>query len=537
MRIADAIVKYLEANKVKYAFGIPASTFAGILDSLNDSKIEYIVTKNEAGASYSATKYADLTKELGVCLLAGGVGVNNAINGIADAKRNKLPTLIISGDINVAFKGKGAIQEFDNAEILKSVTKYSKNITNDKEVFIELEKAIKMALTPPYGPVALSIPLNIQLSKFKGKLPIEKIKVESFVPDTNMLNKAIDEINGSKKGLILVGRGARGLGKEIKELSEKLKWPIISTPNGKGIINTDFPYYMGNYGFCSADGAVKYIENTKMDYLLVLGSSLGQTSTRDYNEVLIKNKKIIRIDWDKNEFNKVFKEDISVRYDLKEAIKIINSKIIEKPGTFIKPEVNKPYLKNHTGISLRVCFEKISKILPKDTCVVGDIGDFCNYIFKYLPIREDMDCQTSINYASMGNAVAGVMGSYLSNPNRPYAVILGDGCFYMNGLEILTAKEYNMPIIYFVVNNSMFGLVSNGQTYRFGRNCKGKVKFMKNSIATVAETLGVDAVQIASYGDIDNIKDLLKNRTKPLVVEIITDGSEVFIDTDRLKLN
>ncbi|GAA0743136.1 thiamine pyrophosphate-binding protein [Clostridium oceanicum] len=534
MRIADAIVKYLELNEVKYVFGIPASTFSGIDDALNDTDIGYIVTKNEAGASYSATKYADLSKKIGVCLLAGGVGVNNAINGIADAKRNKLPLLIISGDVNSFYKGKGGIQEFDNSKTLGTITKYSKNIVDGNEALNEVEKAIKIALTPPYGPVSLSIPLDIQKSEFKGQLPLKKLHIEPKEYDENMLDKAIKEIDKSKKGIILVGRGTRGLGKEVKSLSEKLKWPVISTPNAKSIVNTDFKYYLGNYGFCTADGAIEYVRNTKMDCVLILGTSLGQAATRDYNEELVANKKVIRIDWDKNEFNKVFNEDISVEYDLKEAIKIINSKITKKTGEFKKPEMNKPYVRNHTGMSLRLVMEKISEILPKDSCVIGDIGDFCNYIFKYMPMREDMDCQTSINYASMGNAVAGSMGSYLSNPNRTYAAILGDGCFYMNGLEILTAKEYNMPIIYFVVNNSMLGLVNNGQTYCFGRGCKGKVKFSKNSIASVAESLGIDSVRVNKYEDFDLIKDKMLNRHKPLVVEIITDGSEIMIDPDRL---
>ncbi|OPJ64435.1 thiamine pyrophosphate-binding protein [Clostridium oryzae] len=535
MRISDVIVKLLEINGVKYIFGIPASTFAGINDALNDSDIEYIITKNEAGASYSASKYADLSKKIGVCLLAGGVGVSNAINGINDAKRNKVPMLIICGDTKRAFNGKGAIQELDNEKMVSSITKYAKNILNEDEAVSEIEKAIKIAMTPPCGPVLISIPFDVQLAEFNGRINNQKIHIQSIECDDEMLHEAIKEINSVKHGIILVGKGARGLGEEIKRLSRKLKWPIISTPNAKGVINTDFDYYIGNYGFCSADGAVEYIEKGQIDCLLILGSSLGQTATRDFNDVLVRNKKVIRIDWDRQEFNKVFNEDISVYYDLKKAMPILHESIAAKECVFKKPIENKPYVKNHTGISLRLFFEKMPEILPKDTCIIGDMGDFFNYIFKYMPVTNGIDYLTSMNYACMGTGIAGAMGAYLADTSKTCAVVAGDGSFYMNGAEILTAREYNMPIIYFIINNAMLGLVRNGSRVFMGRQCKGKVEFKRSNIASIAQAMGVDSVVINSVDEIDSIKHLFVDRKSPLVVEVVTDGTEVFIDTDRIK--
>lgn len=535
MKISEAIIKTLVINNVNYIFGIPSATFSGILDAMNDSDIEFIITKNEAGATYSATKYANTSNKLAVCALAGGVGINNAINGIVDAKINKLPMLVINGDVKRSFMNKGALQEFDNISLLKNLTKYSANILKEEDTIKELEKAIKIAMTPPCGVVALSIPIDIQNANFEGILPSKKVEIEHIDYDDSSLTNAIKEINSNQKGLIMVGRGARGLNNEIKELSKKLQWPVITTPNGKSIIDTDFPYYLGNYGFCSADGAVEYVENEKIDCILILGSSLGQTATRDFRDILVKNKKVIRIDWDKSEFNKVFNEDISVFYDLKKAINLINDKVIEKKNEFVKPEMNKPYVKNHTGLSLRLFLENIVDILPENTCFSSDMGDFFNYVFKYMPIKKNMDFQTSINYACMGTGIGGVIGTYLAEPNKTHVVIVGDGGFYMNGMEILTAKEYGLPIIYIVANNSMLGLVYNGLNVFYGRSCKGTVKFSETNISSMAKSMGVDSVQITSMEDISKLKDLITNRTKPLVIELVTNGSEVIIDTDRLQ--
>jgi acetolactate synthase-1/2/3 large subunit len=534
MRIADAIIKVLEINRVKCVFGIPASTFAGILDAMNNN-IEFIITKNEAGCSYSASSYAELSNELGVCMLAGGVGLNNSINGIANAQRNKAPMLIITGNVRRSFMGKGAFQEFDNASMVKSITKHSIEVSKEEEVVIELQKAINIALTPPCGPVHISIPFDVQMSAFEGDYNLN-MTIDKPVNDNKSLDQCIQEINKTEKGLIFIGRGTRGLTKEIKLLSQKLSWPIISTSNAKGVINTDYPYYIGNYGFCSTDSAIDYVEKEKIDCVLFLGTSLGQCATRDYNDILITGRKILRIDWDKREFNRIFNEDISVCYDLKDAIAILIHRVDKKQDSFfIKHEMNKPYIKDHTGISLRLLFEKFPDILPKNTCLHADTGDYFNYVYKYLPIREDMYLHTSLNYGCIGTALAGVMGSYMYNKKIPYAVIAGDGAFYMNGTEILTAKEYSMPIIYFIINNSMFGLIKNGMKALFGRDCNAKLVFQKNSIASIAEAMGVEAVQLTDLSQFNSIKDLMTNRTAPLVVEIITDGTEVFIDKDRIK--
>ncbi|RKD34668.1 thiamine pyrophosphate-binding protein [Thermohalobacter berrensis] len=534
MRIADAILLYLYKNGVRHAFGIPTGQLSGFNDALNDIDIDYIVVKNEAAATYSAGRYADLKRDLGVCLIGGCVGVNNAINGIADAYRNKLPVLIVSSYVKRESMNKNALQEMITTDITTPITKYSKTVFEPDNVMEEFEKALKIALTPPHGPVHLSIPTDVQLTKFKGIIP-DRIDRDKLKPkfDDKSLKKATNTINNKNTGVIMVGRGARGLTEEIKKLSSTLKWPTITTPNAKGLISSKFEYNLGNYGWCTTDGAAEYIDNTDFDCLLVLGSSLGQMSTRAYKKTLVENKTVIHIDWDKNEFNKVFKTDIPVYYDLEAAIKKINKNIHPKNNVFYKPDINKPYTKNHTGLSLRIFMEKIVDIVPEDTCFVQDMGENMNFSFKYLPLKEKMDFQTSIHYASMGTAIAGVMGSYLANPNRQYAVLVGDGSFYMNGMELLTAKEHNMPIIYFVVNNSMFGLVEHAGKLVYGRSHKGKSIFSRVSIKDMAESMGIESVKISHIKQLGEIKEKIHNLDKPFVVELITDGSEILLDKDR----
>lgn len=535
MRIADYIAKYLEINNVKHIYGIPAGTIGGLYDALEDTEIQLIVTRNEAAATYAATRYASISRKLGVCCFAGGVGLNNAINGIAEASRSKVPVLIISGYVNRWQIGKGAIQELNTEMITTPITKYSKTVLENEEIAFELKKAITIALTPPYGPVHLSIPIDMQLEVFEGdansmELPtIEKIKY-----DDDKLSSACELINSSNTGIIMVGKGARGLTEEIKELSTKLKWPIITTPEGKGVVCSDFFLNLGNYGFCGSDYSTEFIDNIKIDCLLVLGSSLSESATRNFNDTLVKDKKVIHIDWDKSELNKVFDVDIAVYHDLHKAVPFLLSNVSKKYNNFVKPEVNKPYVCNHSGLSIRLFLEKVVDIVPENTYFISDIGEYMNFVFKYLPLKQNMDFDISLNYGAMGAGVSGVMGAYAADPSRPYSVIVGDGSFFMNGIEVITAKEYKMPIIYFIINNSMLGYVEHGQKFIYGRSSKN-FSYERISIKDMVQALGIKSFQVSIIEELEDIKEYLMNIDEPVVVELVTDGTERVPVVDRFK--
>lgn len=534
IKVSDKIVQILQTNGVKYIFGIPTGTTSAIYDSLNDTSIESIVTRNEATATYASVKYAELSKKLAVCVMGTNVGIGNAINGIGDALTNKVPVLIISGLPRKNYLGKGAIQELDTTQVTKPITKYSKLILEAKDIEKELKEAIKIACTEPCGPVHLAIPISVQSELIEDTKENMKVIINKKIYNQRNIKEALSLINKSQTGVIFVGRGARGLTEEIKALSEKLQWAVMTTAEGKGIIDTDFEYNMGVYGFCSSDFATKYIDDTKLDCLLVLGSSLGQLATRDYKENLVKDKKVIHIDFDEKELNKNFNVDIPVYSDLKTALDIFNKDIKQKNNNFKREYINEPYVKNHTGLSLRLFFEELVNIVPENTRFISDIGQFMNFTIKYLPIKKDMDYQLSLHYGAMGHGVCGVIGSELADSSKLNCVLVGDGGFLMNGIDVITAKEYKLPIVYFVVNNSMYSLVKHGGKFIFGREHKGILEIQRFSISEMTKAMNIKSIQIKENSEINILKDVLKDLKEPLVVEIITDGSEQVLDMDRL---
>ena len=534
MKVSEQILKYLVQNHVETVYGVPSGTISPIVDSFNDvNDLKLIITKNEAAASYSACKFAKVTQKLGVCLMSGSVGIGNAMNGIAEAFETKAPILIITGYVARWQQDLGAMQEIKSEHYISNLVKYTTVINDESNILKELKKAIEIAMEHPRGPVHIGLPLDVQRLEYTGNL-VDNIQPRKIQSDYESLDKAINLINDSKNGLIIVGGGCRNLSENIKNLEKKLNWKLVTTTSGKGIIEEDYRLHMGNFGFPGTDLANSSIQNENFDCVLVLGSKLGESATSNFDKNLVKNK-LIHIDIDNNVFNRAYHSDISVVADLDVAIDYIAEKINYKNlHNDIKEPLNSPYIKNHISLSLRVLYEKVTSIMPKNTFYVNDMGNSMIFCFKYLKIPMEGDFECNINYACMGSSI-GAMGISRINPNRPIAVFIGDGSFYMNGMaELLTAKKYNMKIVFFVINNSALGFVDKGHLSIFGRTVPD---FSDDSIniSELAKCMNIKSIQISENEDIEYLKEFLNDINGPVVIDVVSSSTES-IPTNRFKV-
>lgn len=526
MKVCEKVLRYLWLNGVKEVWGIPSATFSPMVDALIDFKeIEYIRTFNEGSASFSTDKYGKIGGKIGVCMLSGSVGLANAMNGIAEARQSKSPVLIIGGQTNTWEKGLGAIQELSGAKLVGGLVKYTVEINDEKNAIKELKKAMEIALEQPRGPVHVEIPLNIQKSEYTGE-EYGIANVQSIESDYNALDEAAKLINNCTDGLVIVGGGCRGLRDKIMHLEEKLNWRIVTTTDGKSVIDEDYRLNLGNFGFPGTDLANKIVLNDKnIQCILALGTQLGENATQNFDKRLTLGRKLIHIDIDKETFNKAYKADVPVVSELGEALDYLHKNIIQKylENNITEP-LNAPYEDKHTGVSLRRFYENITSILPKDTFYLNDIGSSQNFAYKFLKVPREGDFECNISYGSMGSSSGG-MGISRLFPNRVIAVVVGDGAFFMNNLnELRTHKRYNMNIITFVVNNSGLEFVRKGHDIIHKRH-PHIMDDEKVDIAKVVCGMGIRAVKINNDKELFQLKNLDLNMG-PLVVELMVNCSE-----------
>ncbi|MFC7062888.1 thiamine pyrophosphate-binding protein [Halobacillus seohaensis] len=522
MKSVKAVVDYLKSGNVSYVFGIPAGSVNAFFDELYDTpEITPIVTKHEGAAAYMAAAYTKYSKELSVCIGSSGPGGANLLTGAANAMREHLPILFLTGAVPVDTVGLNASQELDAHPMYKSVTKYSKRVDHAEDLLDEIHKAVENALTGVPGPVHIAMPIDIQLAEIKEKSLPSFPQYTPLLPEDTVIKETVEALSATKKGYIFAGQGIRDSVPNLLELAERLQWPIVTSPQAKGLVPDHHPLLKGVFGFAGHDSASNLINEGDFDTVLVVGSSLGETATNNYNPNISKNKMMIQIDFDQNVFNRKYAVNLPILGDTQITLSSLNDGLQRLGYEQTLPTyANRQLDAINDEYSTKNVLLRLQKLLPKDTRYSIDIGEFMAYVIHYMNVLESDSFDINVHFGAMGSGIGSAIGSKLADDNRPSVSITGDGCFFMHGMELLTAKEYNIPVLFIVMNNARLGMVHHGHSLQYQRVHE---RFAQEpvDIAALAKTLGVPSIHVDRMEELkaESIETLL-NEEGPAILEI-----------------
>ncbi|MDC6269711.1 thiamine pyrophosphate-binding protein [Lysinibacillus fusiformis] len=539
MKAARTVLEYLKNSGVQYIFGIPAGSVNAFFDELNDmSELTPIVTKHEGAASYMAAAYAKYTNHLSVCIGCSGPGGTNLVTGAANAMREHLPVLFLTGAVPVNTIGLNASQELDAEPIFRSVTKYSVTVKESKDLLTEIVKASEIALSGVPGPVHIAIPIDVQHETVPNVQIPAPPKGTAIVPELDTIKRVAEELLARRSGYILVGQGVRNSVEQLLELAEILNWPIITTPQAKGYIPEDHPLLVGVFGFAGHEVASQLIADGDGQVLFIVGSSLGETATNNYNLNLTKNRFSIQLDFDQSVFNRKYEIDLPVLGDIHSSLLLLIEELRAKglARTSFEVTENKDIYEEDTGeYNTKNVLLTIQKYLPASTRYAIDIGEFMSYVIHHMKVVDYDTFNINVHFGAMGSGIGSAIGSKLAEPERPVACITGDGCFFMHGMEILTAKEYNLPILFIVMNNARLGMVYHGHALQFKRTHPSFEQHPIN-ISAMASAMDIPSFQVTELQDLN--QDMLHNLMNlkgPAVLEVVLTDNNTPPMGDRVK--
>lgn len=553
LTVADILLKYIEAEGVEYVFGIPGTSYVPFLSAFNRNKaVKPILAKHEGGAAFMADGYARVKKTIGVCMSTSGPGATNLVTGVANAFMDNIPMLVITGQVETTFYGKGTFQDstregIDSVKMFEPMTRHSAMIISKQKAIEDIREAFRKAMSGRKGPVHLSIPKDIQAAEveYDGVTPsMCKIRTEYF--DRRLVIDAAEKLVNAKCPAVIIGSGAVSSGacEDIKELVETLSIPVATTPKAKGAFPEDHPLALGTMGICGSPLAEKYIKSSKIDVLLVIGASLNQLTTLSWDPRLAPTKSLIHINIEPSEIGKNYQTQIPLVGDAKTIVNEISFRVLrylsEGEQNWKKREEEFFKFKNETpmyveqekmeseSIPLKPqrLIKDLQDCLPEDTIIFVDTGNSISWVLHYMKFKKPNSLITPLGMLTMGYGVSACIGGKLAAPNRPVICILGDGCFLMNGMEIATAVNYNLPIIFIVVNNSKLGMVHDLQKFTLGDNTV-ITTFKEINAAKVAEGLGAASYRIYKPGELKKVLPEALASNKTAVIECMTDPNEV----------
>ncbi|MBB6634110.1 thiamine pyrophosphate-binding protein [Cohnella thailandensis] len=542
MKAARMVLDYLQRGDVKYLFGIPAGSVNAFFDALNDMpQLVPVVAKHEGAASYMAAAYAKYSGGLSVAIGCSGPGGTNLVTGAANAMREHLPVLFITGAVPVGTMGLNASQELDAAPVFRPVTKYSALVKDAKELLPELAKACQIAVSDVPGPVHIAIPIDVQHAEVgQPELPPFPTR-KPIIPDLETIRQAAKELWKRKDGVILAGQGIRGSVDVLLELAELLHWPIVATPQAKGYIPEDHPLLVGVFGFAGHEAAAGLIADGGGQALLIAGSSLGETATNNYNASLAKGRYTVQMDFDSTVFGRKYPVDLPVLGDINLSLLLLLEELRALGAKTERPEAPPHPAKKPKQEALRLEYNTqnallaLQEKLPANTRYAIDIGEFMSYAIHHMKVLEPDSYSINVHFGAMGSGIGSAIGSCLAEPERPVVCLTGDGCFFMHGMEILTAKEYGLPILFVVVNNARLGMVYHGHSLQFKRT-HPSFEQEEIDISAMAAAMGIPSYRASELGDLDSPAiDRLLGTKGPALLEIALKDNNTPPMGDRVK--
>jgi acetolactate synthase-1/2/3 large subunit len=548
MNAAEVIVGSLEKHGVEYVFGVPGGAIEPLNTALHKSPIKVIVAKHEGGASFMADGYARVSGNIAVCCSTAGPGATNMITGVASSFGDSIPVIALTGQVATSLFGKGAIQElsiqsFGVVSMYRQITKYSDIIINENKAGEMISKARRRALTGRKGPVHLNLPADIMKTTITDDIHERCSTTQVLGIDKEGIKAAAKLLLHAKRPVILAGWGTvlSRADEEILELAEIMDIPVATSPKAKGILSESHPLSLGVLGFAGSPVAREYITKNGVDVMLAVGTGFNEWVTSGWDTKLLSMKSLIQIDIDCNEIGKNYFCDVGIAGDARivlhelvhELLKM--HKIRRRLGDGRQKEVQEikekltgktRKMNNMPNHPQRLIMD-LNKAMPEDTIYFADNGNSMAWAIRHLHMTQPYSFYVGLGFASMGFATAAAIGGKLAAGGRPVVSLVGDGSFLMNGMEVATAVNYNIPVIWVVMNNSMLGMVYHGRKLAEIPEGIGST-FKPVDFVKLAEGFGARGIRITKPGEISRamMAEIIAAGI-PTVMDVIIDQEEV----------
>lgn len=538
---AQLAVHALEQLGIKYTYGIPGTHTTELYDALALSEsIQPILVSHEAGASFMADATSRTSNHVGTIAIVPAAGLTHAMSGIGEAFLDGIPMLVISGGTRTDSGKHYQLHQFDQLALAKPITKAQFRILKHEDIIPTIYKAHDIAIAGEPGPVFIEIPVNLQLFSEKiDTLPSYVSKNESKAVDLQKIERAIEMLKQAKKPMLFLGWGAVNYTKHSIPLAELLAAPVATTLQGKSAFPNTHPLYT-SVGLGAAAKPSNQWALKEHDLLLVVGARFAEIATGSYG--LDQPKNLIHIDINPEVFDKNYQTTLAIEGDAGDVLKLLlegleassysstNSK--EEIGFKIR-EMNGKYFKEWLGdkqkdkVSPGHFFLSLKKQLDDDVQLVIDDGKHTFLASELYPVDHPRSFISPTDFNCMGYCVPASIAAKLNNPNRQVAAIVGDGAFLMTGMEITTAVNYQIPVMFFLFNDGELGQISQFQKIPLNKKtCSvlGKVDY-----EGIALGLGASYIRIENDSEIENgISAAIQETANgvPVLVDVNIDYSQ-----------
>jgi acetolactate synthase-1/2/3 large subunit len=505
-RGARIIVSLIEREGVEYVAGIPGGANLPLYDALYDSSLRHVLARHEQGAGFIAQGMARSTGKPGVCIATSGPGATNLVTALADAKLDSVPLVAITGQVSRSLLGTDAFQEVDTYGMCLPLVKHSYLVRSARELLEIVPAAFRIAASGRPGPVLIDVPKDVQLEEIEFDDWPEPSRPDAPArPDERALEAAARLIADSKRPFLYFGGGvtAAGAQEELAALSRKAAIPAAATLMGLGCLPPDHPLYLGMIGMHGSRAVNELAEEA--DLLIAVGARFDDRATGNIGR-FARGARVIHIDADAAEINKIRRADVSVRSDAKTALAALAELVPPRSGgpwarraasLIASCSLAEPRDESHPRAIVRA----IARAAGPDAIVTTDVGQHQMWAAQAYPVSRPRAFLSSGGLGTMGFGLPAAIGAALANPGRRVVCITGDGSLLMNVQELATLAELSasgagLDLSVFVFDNGRLGLVRQQQELFYGGRYSASRFDLRPDFAAIARGFGIAAERV-----------------------------------------
>lgn len=535
---AQITVETLIEQGTEVVFGYPGGQVIDLYDALYQAgdRIHHVLTAHEQGASHAADGYARSSGKVGVVIATSGPGATNLVTGIATAHLDSTPMVAITGNVSNAMIGRDSFQEVDITGITIPITKHNFIVKHVEDLADTIRTAFQIAKSGRPGPVLIDIPKDVQtgICEFEAADVVEKEKQR--LPKEFKIRLAANMIRESQRPYIYIGGGAitAKASQEIEELADCIDAPIGSTLMGLSAISHENPRFLGMEGM-HGHYASSMAQN-EADLILAVGARFSDRATGNVSKYA-KKAKIIHIDIDRAEVDKNIASDLGIGGDLKIALQEL-LKIVEPKKNLewdqrldeLRREEQVQFQKNCSDDLLEpyALIHEVQKHTDPDMPVVTDVGQHQMWVAQYYRFHKPRTFITSGGLGTMGFGLGAAIGSCLATGKKT-VLFTGDGSFGMNLNELATVSKLNAPIVIFIMNNGVLGMVRQWQNLFYHKHYSQTTLDRKTDFVKLADAFGLKGYRISNREELSDVVAKAMNEDGPVLVDCLIDKDELVL--------
>ncbi|MFF7408918.1 thiamine pyrophosphate-binding protein [Streptomyces lydicus] len=534
------LIEQFKADGLDVMFGNPGTVEQGLLDAAEQATgFRYVLALQETVAAGIADGYARATGKAALLQLHSGVGLGNAIGMLYQSMRGHTPLVAIAGDAGVRYDAMDAQMAADLVAMARPVTKYATRVTDPRSVLRVMRRAVKIALTPPRGPVFVALPMDVLDELNDEPVIASTVPVTVSVPSAETVTRAAQLLAAGQRPLVLAGDGVSlaGAQQQLVRVAELLGADVWSVDSSEVNFPASHPLSRGQLGHMFGERSAAVV--AEADAVLIVGTYVFPEVFPRLTGPFRPDARIVHIDLDSYEIAKNFPVDLGVVADPRPALTALAAELNGRlsPGQrqaaaqrlAVRADEQQRTLREASpdGSTLEHFLQELARRAGDDLIVFDEALTSSPAVVKHLPPDRPGDYFLTRG-GSLGVGIPGAVGAKLAHPGRTVVGFTGDGGAMYTYQALWTAVRHSVAAKFVVCNNRKYRLLDDNIAQYWKERDIPRHDFPSSfdlsrpdiRFADLARALGADGVRVEKPEEAADAVERMLAATGPFLVDL-----------------